>query len=375
MSSYHSDNDNVYLTVNISANNLNNNFPVIYNSNLSYPLIENLSEYMVSVDSATIPTDNLPLFWPLIQNYPNTNNNLTQYSFTMEYLGIFSDEIFATFISQNPQVPFIPLSSTKISADFNSSYYDVFTVGPILDMLNNTLNDAFVNLSGKVVLPVNSLPPFFTFDYDNDKFELNGQLSYYDQYTLLNPINIYSNYFTFTITDKIDFTYLASNPSNLRFLYNIKSNNENVYYKEPSFPPPPPTSDDYYIRMVQDISTIGNLTPVKSICITSQSLPIKQDYLPQSKSSLNVNNSLIGEEVIVSEFEPVLRFSPTVIGQEYQYRPEYRKSKEMKSKLSLQRIDIVVNWRDILGILHPVYSNINKVTTVRLVFTKKYINS
>lgn len=368
------DNDNVYLTVNITSTDLKASFPVIYNSNITFPLIDKLDDYMVGVDSATIPTDNLPLFWPLIQPYPNINNLLTQYSFTLEYNGTYSDEIFAEFVTQNPQRQYIPLSISQRTADYNSGFYNIYTVGPILEMLNNTLENAFINLSTKIILPVGSVPPYFTYDYDNEKFELNGQLSYYDNLTLPNPIKIYSNYIMFTLIDKIDYIYYVFNPDNLRFFFNISSNNDNIYLRQQSFPPLPPTSDDYYIRMIQDISTIGNLSPVKSICITSNNLPIKADYLPQTKSLYSGNNdSLLGEEVIVAEFEPIIRFSPTIIGQEFQYRPEYRRFKNMKSKLALQRINIDIYWRDIYGSLHQVISNINKVTTVRLVFSKKKI--
>ncbi len=367
------DDNNTYLTVNIIAHNSLEAFPVKYISNTAKPILNNLSNYSVAVDSATIPTDNLPLFWPIIQKYPNINNDLTEYSFTLEYNGIFSNETFAVFISQNPKVYFTPLSANNIIADYDSGYYDVYTIGPILSMLNNCLQSAFSNLSSLVTLPVGSKAPFFTYDYDNNKFELNAQLHYYDQLTLPNPIIIYSNYFMFTIIDKIDFTYLDDNPPNLRFLFNVANVNENVYYKEPSFPPPAPTLNDYYIRMIQDISTVGNLSPVKSICITSSSLPIKDDFIPQSKSRNNINNnqSLLGNETIICEIEPIIKFSPSIIGQEYQYRPNYRIYKDMFTNQSLQRIDITFYWRDIFGVLHYVYSNINKVTTVRLVFSKK----
>lgn len=366
------DDDNIYLTVNITSTDLRASFPVVYNSNIAFPIVDNLDNYMVGIDSATIPTDNLPLFWPLIQPYPNINDLLTQYSFTMEYNGTFSDEIFAIFVTQNPQRSFIPLSQSLKTADYDSGFYNVYTVGPILEMLNTTIENAFIDLSTKIILPVGAVPPYFTYDYDNEKFELNSQLSYYDNSTLPIPIRIYSNYTMFTLVDKIDYIYYVNNPNNLRFFYNISSNNDNVYLRQQSFPPIPPTPDDYYIRMIQEISTIGNFTPVKSICITSNNLPIKADYLPQTKSIYNNNNeSLLGEEVIVAEFEPIIRFSPTIIGQEFQYRPEYRRLKNMKSKLSLQKINIDVYWRDIYGGLHQVISNINKVTTVRLIFCKK----
>lgn len=366
------ENNHTYLTVNIVATNSSSAFPIKYNSNTAKPIITNLSEYAVAVDSATIPTDNLPLFWPLIQQYPNVNNNLTEYSFTLEYNGIYSNETFALFISQNPNSIFTPLSSSNKYPDYNSGYYTIYTIGPILDMLNNCLQSAFNNLSSLVVLPPGSLPPYMTYDYDNNKFEMNGQLQFYDQSSLLSPINVYSNYFMITIIDKIDFTFFANNPSNLKFLFNIANVNDNVYYKEPSFPPPAPTQNDYYIRMIQDISTIGNLSPVKSVCITSSSLPIRDDFIPQSKNINGNNNlSLLGQETIICEIEPIIKFSPSIIGQEYQYRPNYRIYKDMFTNQSLQRIDIVFYWRDIFGVLHQIYSNINKVTTVRLVFTKK----
>lgn len=369
-----SDENNVYLTVNISDQNRDASFPVVYNANTTYPLIDNLKNYSIGVDSATIPTDNLPLWWPIIKPFPNTNNNLTGYTFTMEYNGVFSDIIDMIFISQNPDIIINPLSPTNLTADYNSGYYDIFTVGPLIQMLNNTISDAFINLSGKIALPLNALAPFFTYDYDNNKISLNAQLNYYDLSSVAIPIRIYSNYKMFTLFDKIDFIYQSNSPSNLRFFIQINNENNNVFFQPPSYPPPVATSDDYYIKMTQDISTIANLTPVKSICITSENLKIREDFITATKNAYSIanNNQLIGSEVIVTEFEPIIRVPFTAIGQEYQYRPEYRRYKIIKSGSAQQKIDINVQWRDIFGVLHQVYSNINKVTCVRLVFTKAY---
>lgn len=360
--------NNKYLTVSIAPTERTLAFPMQYTANISYPLIENLSEYVVAVDSASIPADNLPLWIPLIRPFPNLNNNLTIYSFTLRYNGISSDETFMIFIPQNPNKPFIPLSNTQLTADYDSTYFQIFTVDYFISMLNNTITDAFNDLASKVALPPGAVAPFFSFYTDTDKFGINAQRNYYDIINTPIPIEVYANYEMFALTDKLGFIYYGDSniPTPTDFQYYITSQRINILVPNDTLPPY--TSDDYYIYMEQAQSSIANLSPIKSLVITSSSLPIQSDFTPRKIGS---NSSLIGEEVILCEFEPILRFPQENIGNNVLYRPQYRRYKNMLSQLALQRVDISIYWRDFFGTLHIVYSNFNKIATVRLVFQKK----
>lgn len=363
--------DNKYLTVTIVPTSRTLAFPMQFSANTNFPLIENLGNYQVALDSASIPADNIPLWIPIIKPYPNLDNNLTAYSFTLSYNGISSDETFMNFISQNPNQVYIPLSNTQTTADYNSFYYYVYSINNILIMLNNTLTAAFNNLATKIALPANAVPPYFSFNNLDDKISINAQLNYYDIINTPNPIRVYSNYEMFLITDKLSFIYnnIDGNPVlPTSFLYYITNLRNNIFV--PSDITTPPTIDDQYIKIEQEIPSISNLTPVKSICITSASIPVQSDYIPRK---VGQNSSTVGEEVILTEFEPVLRFPQENVGNNILYRPQYRRYKNMKSQLSLQRIDISLYWRDIFGTLHVLYSNINKLATLRLVFRKKMI--
>lgn len=360
-----------YLTVSIAPSKRVNAFPLIYTSNVNFPLIDNLGDFNVALDSASIPADNLPLWVPKIVPFPNTNNNLTPYSFSLEYNGTISDETFLIYIPQNPNKIFIPLSIYQPTPDYNSTYYEVYTVDFFIKMLNNTLTSAFNNLSGKIALPAGAVPPYFSYRNNTDKLSINAQQNYYDIDNTPIPIKVYANYDMFTLTDKIDFIYYGTGnsvTSPTDFQYYISNFRNNVIV--PSDIIPPYTSDDYYLSMEQELPSISNLSPIKSICIVSSSLPIRSDYIPRK---VGTSESLVGEEVILTEFEPILRFPQENVGNNILYRPQYRRWKNMKSQLALQRIDVTVYWRDFIGNLHIVYSNLTRISTIRLVFQKKKI--
>lgn len=361
---------NIYLTVTIAPNERTLAFPMQFSSNISYPLIQNLSNYVISVDSASIPSDNLPLWIPIIQPFPNVDNNLTPYTFTLSYNGVTSDIIFMRYVSQNPSKPFIPLSANQIYADYSSTYFYTYTAEFFINMLNNTLTAAFNNLAGKVALPPGAVAPFLAYDPTTDKFSMNAQRDYYDIYNTVLPITVYANYEMFTLINTTEFIFYGVNnipTSQTDFQFFITNQRNNIFVPSDIYPAPY-TNDDYYISMTQALSSISNLSPVKSIVITSSSLPIKSDYIPRK---VGTNSSLIGEEIILSEFEPILRFPQENVGNNIIYRPQYRRYKNMLSQLALQRVDISIYWRDFFGTLHIVYCNYNKLASVRLAFQKK----
>lgn len=341
-----------------------------FQQNLDEIFITNPSEYYVSVVRFSIPCQNIPIFVPEIQEFPNTNINNTVYSVSLEYNGFTSGETFIQFVSSNPGVYALPISASSPEANTSSIYYWIYNFQAFIDMVNTALATAFTNLSiaSGGTLPVGSVAPYFEFDPATQLISLVAQRLFYDQ-TLLQPINIFMNYKLFVYFDAIEAIYLGTGTNNYLangkdFQLVIKDLKNNWY--NPSFvaPAAPPA----YYKMTQNFSNLVSWNVFKSLQISSNMIPIREEYAPSLRDTAGSNTE---SQTFLKDFEPVLNNGGDSRGILYFVLDGPYQLIDLLSTTPLTKLDLTMYWVDRFGRKYLLQCPYNQVISVKIVFIKK----
>lgn len=353
------DNDRIYYNITIgTTENISTPTYAIYKEQLNQAIVDNPKDYYLSVVRFTIPTQDIPIFIPQIQPFPNVNINNTVYSVTLTYNGNTSGQTFVQFVSQSPNNPVIPLSATHPEVT-KGPYYYVYNYSWFLDMINTTLATAFAALAGK---PVGSLAPYFQYDTTTQKISLVAQRLYYDEVLAL-PIKIYVNYKLSTFLDGLPYIFDVNSLLGLDVQFIVRDNYNNWYnppYLAAATPP------DYYI-MTQEYDTLTDWNTFKSIALVTNLIPIIPEYVP----IVNGNNNIVNSRGILKDFEPLIERGPearTTV--QYQLNGPYQLI-NLNSNVPLTQLDISVYWTDQYGEQYLLSVPYNQLVTIKLVFIKK----
>lgn len=345
-------------------------FDAKFQQNLDDVFITNPSEYYISVIRFSIPCQNIPIFIPEIQSFPNTNMNNTAYSVSLEYNGFTSGETFVQFVSGNPNVYVQPISINNRDADTSSIYYWIYNFQDFIDMVNTTLETAFTALniiSGG--LPLGSEAPYFEFDPVTQLISLIAQRQFYDA-AILNPINIFMNYKLFVYFDALEVLYLGNgsniylqNGKDIQFIIkDLKNNWYNPSFLVPVFPP------DYF-KMTQNFPNLVSWNVFKSLQITSNMIPIREEYSPALKDISGGSNT--ESQVFLKDFEPILNNGGDSRGILYFVLDGPYQLINLTSTTPLTKLDITVYWIDRFGRKFLLQCPYNQILSMKVVFIKK----
>jgi hypothetical protein len=261
-------------------------------------------------------------------------------------------------------------------------------------MVNAALRTAFIALRLAVTLavfdlPKPTLPPYLEFDHITNRVILHAEQIRYDETflekTLGLAINIFFNERLFDlfvgmqhtlVTKQGDENYrlrVAYNGSNLVTRNDIKGYDavaELVTFV-----------DLDYVQMYQEVSSIAIWNPVSALIFASSLLPIKttQTSLPRSIGSNENAFSSVGNNSnmlsAISDFAIAVdgnnQYRPMVI---YNPSPEYRLI-DMNSYMNLNRVDIIVYWKNTFGNIHPFELSPGNSASVKIMFRRKDFNT
>ena len=133
--------------------------------------------------------------------------------------------------------------------------------------------------------------------------------------------------------------------------------------------------------MSQEVSSIALWNPVASIIFASSLLPIQARQTSLPKDVGNNNNNFTGSGNKSNLLSAITDFTIAVDGNN-QYRPmvvynratEYR-LRGKRSSMNLNRIDVIVYWKDTLGNIHPFELHPGCSANVKLLFKRKDCNT
>jgi len=356
-------------------------------------ILNNQSEYYVSIARATIPTSGIPrLIVPIQQGLTQTDKNKCIYTIKFKlctgrtngqfvFNPIYDQELAVSFISQNPYLfnnVFAPNENNGFQ-DLSNSYYYIYDIEIILEMFNRAIRQLFPVFCAQGGLPayVNTIFPQILWNSNNRSFEcvypasVNG-VPYFDQ-------NAAYPFIVFQIdalsSDLLQLTGINNSPddnyiSNICFnkFNNVSTNtiggNAIIYYTMTASQSSLTNwgalskiifSVSYGISTVPEYDSIpidnqGTTNPASSGqgAFNKPSLPMLQD-LEVSKEEFSINNNFI----------------------------QYQTSSITQSRLicmtgsMLQSFQLSVYWLDVFGVRHILNLPQGIPLTIKLAFYPK----
>ena len=327
--------DRIYCDILLSNSiTQNNSHPTVqFFESRSSALLNDTTNYKMSIIRFSLNTEMLPIFIPAMQN-----TNQTIYSITMEYNGKV----------QQQYMNYVPQGRTTIGSD---DFYDIYNYQYVIYLMNECFRQCFSSLN----LPMNGAKqPFISFDVQTQLCNIIFDENYYG-FNEQNKINVYFNFSMNAILNTFPVFVHGNNLANGRnFQLDLRMMKNNI--------------------LQQELSSVGLWNPVNSIVFTSNMIPIEPSANPpiqiykdgilqtgtSSNTSLNVLTDFVGNDLL---FKPYVIYSPTV----YRYI-------DLKPNTEIRNIDLQVFWRDKnSGKYRPLYLASGGSCSVKLLFVKKNV--
>lgn len=387
-----------------------------YSDNRTLDIIENPQDHYLSVVRFSIPTDEIPIdvVQPLIAAVPSTinpplqnNPNKLKMSFTLQYNNIN----LQTYVEWIPQC--------KYNINGVDTYYYLKSYQHLIDLLNTALAGVYyANLgAGR---PLNGSPPqvagarapFFVLNSDN-RISLIVHRSFDSGFVGAPTIKIFMNSFMWEYF-RPSFNVNYNNPNalnglNYEFIISNKGNSNvtnmnsptvldppewknnlvyetgdivvsggNLYYcLIPNSALPPPSVGNWlpytipasaalpseYLDIKQEYETISNWNILRSIVITTSSIPVITENI-----RLDNGSGVASTRPILSDYEPLNQIPKGTLT----YIPSgpYRMT-NMIGNTPLRKTDLSVYWTDKFQRFYPLLIPPHLAVTVKLMMRRK----
>ena len=373
------------------------------------------ADYFCSIVRFNIQTGNtLPVFIPKIRT-GQTDVNKTIYTVTIQDAitnnGVTTYFTASVDVMYEPEDSTAPVPASPMSGqDLSSNYYYVYNYQHFINLVNKALRLAFdqckslieqhvINGGGTVSGPIKTwwgymslaVVPYLVFDVDTNRVTLHADEQLFDmteshlfgsvaEGVAGDPMRIFMNDRLYELFAGLPCRYVSSSGS-LNYRLNVidryfnKVKQETYYY--PSGSTTPSTITRIVILLNQELTSIALWNPVASIVFASSLLPIIPTQTSAPKDIGNQSNNLIsgGNN---SNLLPILSDFSIAVDSNNQYRPmvEYNPGAEyrlidMNSTTNLNRLDIIVYWKDRFGGLHPFQLQPGCAASVKLMFRRK----
>ncbi len=342
---------------------LGNPSPAIFQEVREQPLLYDPEDYVMSVIRFSVPTQYIPLFIMPIQQYPNTDPNLSTYSVTLSFGGV-DNQVFLAYIPENSYIPVPPppaIGEGETRSQY-VNYYSVYSIQHFLDMINTALKSAFLAIGSP---PVGiTQPPMMTYSPLTRLFSMNAQTAY----ATSNPGTIqifFNNFLNVNFETSFNQIYYG-------YVGIIKGKNAQfVIESTPINNMTLATLGASYV-MTQDYNTIPSLTDFDSIVFITGSLPIRSEWISsQIINTSSTTNNTTNFQRILTDFEVDLNtgFETRSL---VKYFPvaEYRRV-DLFGRGGLYNIDLQVYWRDTEQNLYPILIPDGEICSVKILFEKK----
>ena len=352
-------NDNVYYNIQLTNNDETGRlFEARYQSEQTQVLLDNPSEFYLTIARFSVPGRNIPLMVFEVQdNQPDPN--LGVYSVTLT----FGADDYQTFTIYIPHVLNVPVPPSPIPVQIRSPYYYMFAYQNMIEFLNTALLTSFNALKAAHPGVVSTEAPYFI--YNDSKISLVMPYSY-----ITDNIDIYFNLATLQLFEAFEGFFIGANQPNGKNWRLSKFFNDNGYAKPGGVIPVPPLTPQYLIYVPEYIN-FRMWSVLNSLVFTTTALPINGEIQPAVVSIEQISTGATEFRSILTDFQPDLTFPGTGRTQ-LQYFPQgpYRLL-DLTSTQPLRRVDIQVFWADRNNNLYPINLTFTESLSIKLLFIRK----
>lgn len=340
--------------------------PAEIDSTLQSPLIENSSDYEVSVMRLLVSGNALPIFF--VDTLTDSPPYITKYVVTISYNGFTESE----------PITYVPLNNVNVNAFNGDQIFNVYTYQEWLDYVNTAYLACYDRLiiAGSGIELVASSPPIFTYDAADNFISYYVESSY--ESSLPNPINIYMNKLLFDFFTSFEAFY-AADPYFNGDVQGVKlitsATNAFLLSSVGNIPPAAgaivPIAPYAVWKVQQEYVSVYSWNSIRSLLLTSNI-----GTIPESIPNLGEPNNYDATRSslqILTDFD--LDFSPDIRSGargyiQYVPRSEYRWSSLTRGS-ALNRINVKVQFVTFTNVVRNFYINPNFFFTIKLLFKKK----
>jgi hypothetical protein len=392
--------DNVYLNVVIDHSDLHGhtggtgpNFPTqyvtngddeeaVYNVTKNEIILDKCSDFYCSVARFTIPLNAVPLaICPIIPN--QSDPNLTPMIIGIEYpLSIITDR-FPKNLEYDPQNFYQAPSQIGSQNQLVTDYYYIYSYQQIINMFNEALDLAWI-ASGLSVLFPNYIPPYFFFTASTNLLTLVVPTCFVRTTSPATAIpKIFINNVSTNYLGGFNYFFNADNTIQGNDYYFLFNDTPDQYYYPNGVAIPggiAPTVGlpalPYYYSYTQEYSFLEYWTSLRRIIVSSNSIPVRNEYLPSGNNlNNNIGNNANGANSsfpILTDFIPNIEMSSGDSRSIAYYipSPQYRLI-DLLSEGPLQTIDIKLYWEDKEGNFFPIFISPLQQASLKLGFFRK----
>lgn len=336
-------------------------------------ILDNSSEYYISIARCTIPTAGIPsLIVPIQTGQPNPNLCIYKVQFKLEtsanvYNEAFTITVPLTFITQNLHQT---VSPPTVIQDLSNQYYWLYGVDTILLMFNNALKTGFNTFATQVGLPFAynaALFPYITFNEFDRFFAVNlppnaGGVNYFDQQSAYPHLALFID----NLSD--DLLQLSGDSNGTAFTRLYCFNKYNNTLNAPLSP-----YTVYYMPASQ--SSLNMWQAMAKIIIAVNygiSTILEYDSPPQLNQTGGVSSSNKPKIPMLTDLE--IDRDAFAVNKNY---VQFSSSNISQQRLitvtgsHLQSFQLSVYWLDNFGIRHPVFLPIGIPLTIKLALYPK----
>lgn len=359
---YKKDTGNIYYNavINNKVADVFNNGPIFnhdpilakYDQTESQTIINDPSEYFLSVIRFQIPGNLIPLYFE-VGYFDGINPNRTSKSVSMSIGG--GPPLTQTFLIYVPHNQTLPVPTLPITVN-NIQYYALSSYQQIVDEINVGLASAFAGLTVPVLVPPLAAP-YMQYNSTTQLFSLVA-----DQRYVANNIAIYFNsdlYDLFLPTFET-FFYGYDNFTGGDYQILIKNNNNNSST----------VGGINYYTMTQESKSINNITDFRTIVLTVNNVPIRYESIPSStQAAQSIQSNFLP---ILTDFIPALTNTANEIQTELVYYPtaEYRLV-DLVGSNPINNVQLQVFWGNRYDQLFPLYIPAHYSASIKLLFRNK----
>jgi hypothetical protein len=356
-------------------------------------IITDCEDYDLAIESFKVDLKTLPVIIPTIKyNELNENPRDTIYKVTVEVNHqnlLYSYSEHVEFLNQDKTISLPTMKNGN--ADYASGFYNIYNYEWFIVLVNSALKNAMNNLKTKVVnnlgLTISDFAPYFSFDKQTKLISLYAPRSDFEE-TNASPLSICLNKPLYRLFNSLPLQIKKESSITVDSngtMYGteaqevFKINMSNFYLSNVLKLNTAPKLDGTiyesasvqveYLGVYQDYSTFDTWSPVESIVITSNTIPIKKSIVSANHSFINgvetSKGSLNVYELSITDFKSG-SYEGGII-----YSPNEKRWLNMDQQKELKNINLGVYYRSKLtGALVPVKLNSGGSFSIKFLFRK-----
>lgn len=350
--------DNIYLNLAISNQSYdltqNRNIQAVYDQTLTNPLLNNPSDYYLSIIRFSLPSNSIPIFRCPVDVSQNDPNG-TPFFIGIELgASVYPERVM--FVATNSLPAPTPAASYPYfsASQISSGYYTMFAAQPLVSMVNTALAAAHT-ASG-----IGGAAPYYIFDPTTQLFSLIVTQTFIASGAYIYMNNSLVNYFSGFNFYYVG-TFQAAGTAGIRFRHILTP-----------LPYGSPVGGPYKFDAEYDASSLW--FDIRKIVVTSTSIPTSPEFNPVTTplgivaSGLDsTSNTFPIITDFISTFDNFNEYGSTIT---YNPTTQYRLV-DLNSNAPLNRIQLTFYWLSKNGTLYPLFLSPNQTITMKLAFIKK----